>query len=132
LIVIPAKYDFKPYAYGFQKDYPYLDLFNYFLSELKESGAYDKILKNYEPLKQVCPDYSGLPLGFDSCISLFLVILAGLAACFCLFFMECILNYLYPQLNWFSSIPPEESCKNCKKLQEKLQVFEQQIRHEIF
>ena len=36
--VIPAKYDFKPYAYGFQKDSPYLGLFNHYLKELREKG----------------------------------------------------------------------------------------------
>ena len=38
VIVIPAKYDFKPYAYGFQKDSPYLGLFNHYLKEMREKG----------------------------------------------------------------------------------------------
>jgi hypothetical protein len=38
VIAIPAKYDFKPYAYGFQKDSPYLGLFNHYLKEMREKG----------------------------------------------------------------------------------------------
>jgi ABC-type amino acid transport substrate-binding protein len=49
VIAIPAKYDFMPIAFGFQKDFPYLDLFNYMLKELKEKGIYDKIAASYEP-----------------------------------------------------------------------------------
>jgi hypothetical protein len=108
LIAIPAKYDFKPRAYGFQKDSPYLDLFNYMLKELMEKGTYDKIAASYEAVPQFCPDTSGQPLGFESCITLFLIILAGLSTCICLLFIECMLHYLYPEITWFSSVPPEE------------------------
>jgi hypothetical protein len=103
LIAIPAKYDFKSLAYGFQKDSPYLDLFNYMITELKEKGTFDKIAANSEPLPQFCPDTSGKPLEFESCITLFLIILAGFSTCICLFFIECMLHYLYPEITWFSS-----------------------------
>jgi hypothetical protein len=93
LIAIPSKYDFKPLAYGFQKDSPYLDLFNYMIKEFKVKGTYDKIAVNYESQPQTCPDSSGQPLGFDSCIILFLIILAGFSACICLLFIECMLHY---------------------------------------
>jgi hypothetical protein len=98
---IPAKYDVKPYAYGFQKDSPYLDLFNFMIKELKEKGSYDKIAANYEPPPQICPDISGQSLGFDSCITCFLIILAGLSACICLLMIECLLHYLFPDITWF-------------------------------
>jgi hypothetical protein len=78
------------------------------IKELKEKGTYDKIAANYEPQPQICPDMSGQPLGFDSCITLFLIILAGLSACICLLVTECFLHYLFPEITWFiSSIPPE-------------------------
>ena len=75
VIVIPAKYDFKPYAYGFQKDSPYLGLFNHYLKEMREKGALKKILNKWESGGQVCPDMSGKPLGFASSFTAFLVLL---------------------------------------------------------
>jgi hypothetical protein len=79
IIAIPSKYDFKPYAYGFQKDSPYLGLFNHFLKEMKERGALKKVLNNYNSQPQVCPDSSGLPLGFDNCFTAFVAWIAGLS-----------------------------------------------------
>ena len=75
VIAIPAKYDFKPYAYGFQKDSPYLPLFNHYLKDMREKGSLNQILKKYEAAPQVCPDSSGLPLGFDSCFTAFLLLI---------------------------------------------------------
>ena len=79
MIAIPAKYDFKPYAYGFQKDSPYLGLFNHYLKEMREKGALKQILNKYESGAQVCPDESGKPLGFESVFTAFLALLSGLA-----------------------------------------------------
>jgi hypothetical protein len=92
----------------FQKDSPYLDLFKYVFSELKETGGIDQITRKYGPRPQVCPDYSGHPLGFDSCIILFLMIFAGLLAGLCLILMEHLLHYWRPDITWFSSVPPEQ------------------------
>ena len=75
VIAIPAKYDFKPYAYGFQKDSPYLGIFNHYLKDMREKGSLNQILKKYEAAPQVCPDSSGLPLGFDSCFTAFLLLI---------------------------------------------------------
>jgi hypothetical protein len=79
LIAIPAKYDYKPYAFAFQKDSPYLGLFNHFLKEMKERGALKKVLNKYQSQPQVCPDSSGLPLGFDNCFTAFMAWIAGLS-----------------------------------------------------
>jgi hypothetical protein len=131
LVAIPAKYDFKPYAFGFQKDSPYVDLFNYFLTELKEMGVYDEIATKYQQPPQFCPDYSGQSLGFDSCIALFMVVGAGLFASICLFLIECILNYLYPELTWFSnSITPEENSV-IRELRVKIKHLERQIKDNV-
>ena len=54
IVAIPAKYDIKPFAYGFQKDSPYLGVFNYYLKEIKEKGALNQIQQKYEPNNQVC------------------------------------------------------------------------------
>jgi hypothetical protein len=84
------------------------------LKEMKEKGSFDKIAGNYESLPQFCPDTSGKPLGFESCITSFSIIFAGFSACICLFFIEWMLYYLYSENTWFSSIPPEESEKDSK------------------
>ena len=77
ILAIPAKYDIKPYAYGFQKDSPYLGLFNHFLRELREKGNLQQILAKYDPPPQVCPDYSGKSLGFSSCFTAFIILTLG-------------------------------------------------------
>ena len=71
IVATPAKYDFKPYAYGFQKDSPFLPLFNYYLNEMKEKGSLKQIQVKYEPPSQICPDYSGKSLGFSSVFAAF-------------------------------------------------------------
>lgn len=53
IIAIPGRYDVKPYAYGFQKNSPFLGIFNYYLNELREKGSLGKIVEGYEPAQQV-------------------------------------------------------------------------------
>ena len=69
----PGKYDFKPYAYGLQKDSPYLPLFNYYLNEMKEKGSLEQIKVKYTSQPQVCPDYSGKSLGIGSVFTAFAI-----------------------------------------------------------
>ena len=47
VVAIPAKYDTKPYAFGFQKDSPYLGVFNYYIKEMREKGSLKQIQKKY-------------------------------------------------------------------------------------
>ena len=75
VINIPAKYDPKPYAFGFQKNSPYLGLFNHFLKEMREKGVMKNILVKYESATQVCPDMSGKPLGINSSFTAFLLLI---------------------------------------------------------
>ena len=63
LLAIPAKYGIRSQAFAFQKHSPYLDLFNYYLKAMDESGISDRILEKYKPLPQYCPDKSGEPIG---------------------------------------------------------------------
>jgi hypothetical protein len=108
-VAIPGKYAFIPNAYGFQKDSPYLDIFNYFITQLQESGSYEKISRKYESKSPICPDYSGKSLGLDSCVIMFLVVLMGLGLGFLFLLIECLLKYFIPDLNWFNLNPPLES-----------------------
>ena len=50
---MPAKYDFKPYGWGFQKDSPFIEVFNYYLNEMKEKGSLKQIFVKYDPPDQV-------------------------------------------------------------------------------
>ena len=88
MIVIPAKYNFKPYAYGFQKDSPYLPMFNYYLKEMREKGSLKQILDKYESPPQVCPDYNGKPLGFGAVFTSFGILAFGLILGIVLFLLE--------------------------------------------
>ena len=75
VVVLPANYDFKPLSYGFQKDSPYLGLFNFYLHKMRERGVMKEILKKYETPPQVCPDLSGKPLGINSTFTAFVLLM---------------------------------------------------------
>lgn len=80
------------------KNSPFLELINHQLSVFKESGVIDQIRSKYEPHPQVCPDYSGQPLGMNSVFAAFVPLIV--AALFALFFMlfECFC-YKYKWIN---------------------------------
>ena len=106
IIAIPAKYDFKPYAYGFQKDSPFLDLFNFYLKEMREKGSMKQILEKYQPPEQVCPDYSGKPLGFGAVFTAFVILCLGAGIALILFSLEIIAETYGKQwnfLHWYST-----------------------------
>ena len=84
----PGKYDFKPHAYGFQKDSPFLSLFNYNLNEMKEKGSLKQIQVKYEPPPQICPDYSGKSLGVSSVFAAFGLLVCGFVFAAFLFGLE--------------------------------------------
>jgi hypothetical protein len=127
-VAIPAKHGFIPYAYGFQKDSPYLDLFNHLIIQLIESGSYKKISRKYESKPQICPDYSGKSIGFNSCVTMFLVMLMGLGLGFLLLLLECHLKYFIPDLNWFNSNPPTEESLEVQELKLENRQLKQQLR----
>jgi hypothetical protein len=126
IVAIPAKFGFVPDAYGFQKHSPYLDIFSYFITHFKESGSYENIRRKYESKPQICPDYSGESIGFDSCVTMFLVILMGFGLGFLFLLIECLLKYFIPDLNWFNSNPPEESSE-VTELKLEVQQLKQQL-----
>ena len=103
ILAIPAKYDFKPYAYGLQKDSPYLPLFNYYLNEMKEKGSLEQIKVKYTSQPQVCPDYSGKSLGIGSVFTAFAIFFFGVAFAIILFCLEIIAQLLRLDLKIFNS-----------------------------
>ncbi len=64
-------------TYAFQKDSQYEPIFSYYLKELRESGSLKKVFNVVAGSPQ-CPDQSGSPIGFDSCLTAFLALLLGL------------------------------------------------------
>ena len=90
---IRAKYDIKPLAFGFQQDSPYLNLFNYYLKEMKENGALDQILKKYESGPQICEDYSGKPLGVGSVSLAFAILIFAFILAMILFILEFVASF---------------------------------------
>ena len=57
ILATPGKYDFKPYAIGYQKNSPYAQMLDYHIEEMRESGVLDKIRDKYRSLPQQCPDF---------------------------------------------------------------------------
>ena len=103
IVATPAKYDFKPYAWGFQKDSPFLPLFNYYLNAMKEKGSLKQIQVKYEPQPQNCPDYSGKSLGVGSVFSAFSVLFFGIGMSAILFGVEKLTQALGMKLSIFNT-----------------------------
>ena len=58
IVVIPGgKYDFKPYAIGYQKDSPYAEIFDFHIDMLRQTGILQGIVSQYRGAPQQCPDY---------------------------------------------------------------------------
>ena len=104
MIATPGKYDFKPYAYGFQKDSPYLYLFNHFIQLMRERGTIEAIIAKYETNSQVCPDFSGKPLGISTCIGAFIVLSLGMLVCGSLFIIEHLAKSILDDNNILDNI----------------------------
>ena len=90
---IKAKYDVKPLAFGFQKGSPFLDLFNYYLKEMRETGALDQIMKKYDSGPQVCEDYSGKPLGPGSVSAAFAFMIFAMIFAMAVFILESLASF---------------------------------------
>ena len=90
---IKAKYDVKPLAFGFQKGSPFLDLFNYYLKEMRETGALDQIMKKYDSGPQVCEDYSGKPLGPGSVSAAFAFMIFAMIFAMAIFIFEFVASF---------------------------------------
>ena len=103
ILATPGKYDFKTHAYGFQKDSPFLPLFNYYLNEMIEKGSLKQIQVKYEPQPQVCPDYSGKSLGVGSVFAAFGVLFFGVGIAMTLFGIEKITQVLGMRWSIFNS-----------------------------
>lgn len=77
VIDIPFKGNKNPNAFGFQKNSPYVEIFDYYLRELLEEGIVDKIKEKYRTLPPDCGNSAGKPLGFTNCFTAFLPLVLG-------------------------------------------------------
>ena len=90
MVAAPGKYDLSALCYGFQKDSPLKDMFDYHLAKMFEKGTIDKILAKYEPLPQQCPDNAGQALGMESCFTAVGVFVLGIIISGILFIVESL------------------------------------------
>ena len=90
IVATPEKLNPKPATYGFQKDSPFLPLFNYVLNKMRERGSLKQIQVKYESQPKICPNKSGDALGFISVISLFWIIIPGVGITCIVFGLEKI------------------------------------------
>ena len=56
IIIVPGKYDSKPYAIGYQKNSPYAEMLDYHIEKLRQIGVLDRIQNKYRSSPQQCPD----------------------------------------------------------------------------
>ena len=113
------KYEYKPYAFAFQTDSPYLGLFNYYINRLRENGALERTKNEIEPSPQECPDQTGKALGMKNCFGAFLVMMSGFGAglvvlIFESFMKKTLCKETKQQSNWIEEVgrrTPEQTCE---------------------
>ena len=90
IIALPKKYSNIPMSFGFPKYSPYLEIFNYHIQRLRETGTMSRIFPKNPP--QICADFSGEPLGFENIGSGFLVLVCGMGSSLLILLLEFIKN----------------------------------------
>ena len=122
ILAIPGKFGMEFTGWAFQKNSPLLPIFNYYLKAMDEQGITARIFAEYGSTTQECPNYNGLPLGFDSCIAAFVVFGVGLSIAAVGFIFEILIPKsmvkLLPNIGGLSSLNEEG------KLKEDLSSFE--------
>ena len=91
-MVAPGKYFEFPYGWPFPKFSPFLDIFNFYISEFIEKGQWNNINNKYAAQPQVCPDMSGSPIEFPNCVAAFLLLLCGMSLALVLLGIEYALK----------------------------------------
>ena len=65
-----------PASIAFQKDSPYVELFNFYLKQMSEQGTLEKLLGSAKKERE-CPSQNGKPIGFNGCLTAFLALTFG-------------------------------------------------------
>ena len=114
IVMMPGgKYDFKPYAIGYQKDSPYREILDFHINMMRETGTLENIVSSYRGQPQECPDFrsrknknkceqifrysscyifSGSPLPWEIVFTAFGVLMFGAFLSVCLFITEHVLG----------------------------------------
>ena len=117
VLAIPAKYRYTPCGFALQKNSPYLQLFDYYLIEMRDKGMFQKILSKYEPGAQQCPDLNGLPIEFNMCFTAFLALLGGMSLGLILFIIEHFSVILFKtHIGILESYDKQNFRGNCQKI----------------
>ena len=83
IMAAPKHYDPYTLAFAFPKGSPYLGLFNHFLYQMLESGSTKQIVLRYiSDRAQRCPGISGHALGYNNCLTAFMILLSGAVVSF--------------------------------------------------
>ena len=88
IVATEGKYFKQPYGWPFPQFSPFLDIFNFYISEFIEKGSWDAITSKYAPKPQICPDRSGKPIEFSNCFTAFLILICGAVLALLLFGLE--------------------------------------------
>ena len=99
VIDVPSKFNINRYAFAFQKDSPYLPIFNYYLKLLDQQGTFHKLKKKYQVLPQNCQGSGGSAIGFESTLTAFLAFILGML----LGMVLLIIERLYILIPWRSN-----------------------------
>ena len=97
MIALPKEYGKYEVSYFIlQKDSPFKELLNHFLTKFLEANLDQRFLNIYYPKFKgdVCPSLEGKPLGFNSCISAFLFLGIGIIITYLVLIGELILKRL--------------------------------------
>ena len=97
IILLPKKYNLQLFTMGFQKDSPFLGLFNYYLRKMRQDGSLDKNVKDYTANPQACPDNTGKALGFNNLIFPVFILILGCLFSFVTLMFEVIYNRVSKQ-----------------------------------
>ena len=82
---------------------------------MKEKGSLRQIQAKYEPQPQVCPDYSGKPLGVGSVFTAFGVLFLGAAFALLIFCFERIAQAFGVELFIFNTYGVGDQPTECHK-----------------
>jgi len=128
IVLAPAKYHLVDFAFGFQKNSPFIDIFNHNIQKMKEKGSLNRILEKYGRRKQKCPDYSGKPLSMKACFSSFFVVILGLVLGFSIFSLEKL--HIIKSNSTTDYLTPEQMSKESQieKLNFRIKVLEEQLK----
>ena len=127
-MAIPQRYESRSLSWAFQKNSPFLGLFNHFLIKMRDEGTLQKIIKSYLPPRQICPNYSGKPLTMRGCFTAFFIIIFGLSLAMISLVIEKVKKYYdQKQISFFSTRKNQEVLEECLRLKSMIQQKEREL-----